>query len=79
MLHKLLFALQGDIMALLGPTLLDIAHHVSGSDNSIAFVFTVRSFGHFVGSIIGGILYDKYENKRYIMLSLSVVVSSICK
>ena len=66
-------------MALLGPTLLDIAHHVSGSDNSIPVVFTVRSFGHLVGSITGGVLYDKYRTKGYAMLSASVVVSALCK
>ena len=71
--------LQGVILALLGPTLLDIAHHVSGSDNSISFIFTARSFGHLIGSITGGILYDKYKTKRYAVLSASVVVTALCK
>ena len=66
-------------MALLGPTLLDIAHHVSGSDDGIPFIFTARSFGHLVGSITGGVLYDKYKTKRYAMLSASVIVSALCK
>ena len=66
-------------MALLGPTLLDIAHHVSGSNKSVSVIFTVRSFGHFVGSITGGVLYDKYRTKRYAMLSISVVTSALCK
>ena len=71
--------LQGVILALLGPTLLDIARHVSGSDNSISFIFTARSFGHLIGSITGGVLYDKYKTKRYAMLSASVVVTALCK
>ena len=66
-------------MALLGPTLLDIAHHVSGSNDGIPFIFTARSFGHLVGSITGGVLYDKYKTKRYAMLSASVIVSALCK
>ena len=66
-------------MALLGPTLLDIAHHVSGNDNSIPVIFSVRSVGYLVGSVTGGVLYDKYRTKRYAMLSASVVISALCK
>ena len=71
--------LQGDILALLGPTLLDIAHHVSGSDNSITVIFSARTVGSLVGSVSGGILYDKYRTKRYAMLSASIVISALCK
>ena len=71
--------IQGDILALLGPTLLDIAHHVSGSDNSIPVIFSARSVGYLVGSVTGGVLYDKYRTKRYAMLSASVVISALCK
>lgn len=66
-------------MALLGPTLLDFAHHVSGSDNSIPVIFSVRSLGFFAGSVIGGILFDKYRNKRYAMLASSVVLAALSK
>ena len=75
----LVLYLQGDILALLGPTLLDIAHHVSGSDNSIPVIFSARSVGYLVGSVTGGVLYDKYRTKRYAMLSASVVISALCK
>ena len=71
--------LQGDILALLGPTLLDIAHHVSGSGNSIPVIFSVRSVGYLAGSVIGGVLYDKYRTKRYAMLSVSIIISALCK
>ena len=71
--------LQGDILALLGPTLLDIARHVSGSDNSIPVIFSVRSVGYLAGSITGGVLYDRYRTKRYAKLSASVVIAVLCK
>ncbi|XP_065916943.1 sodium-dependent glucose transporter 1A-like [Dysidea avara] len=71
------FFFLGDIVALLGPTLLDFAHHVSGSDNIIPVIFSVRSIGYLTGSIVGGILYDKYRNKRYAMLAASVVIAAL--
>ena len=71
------YLFQGDVLALLGPTLLDFAHHVSGSDNIIPVIFSVRSIGYLTGSIIGGILYDKYRNKRYVMLAASVVIGAL--
>jgi len=64
-------------VALLGPTLLDFAHHVSGSDNIIPVIFSVRSLGYLTGSIVGGILYDKYRNKRYAMLAASIVTAAL--
>ena len=52
---------------------------MSGSDNSIPVIFSVRSIGYLTGSVIGGILYDKYRNKRYAMLAASVVIAALSK
>ena len=50
---------------------------MSGSDNIIPVIFSVRSIGHLTGSVVCGILYDKYRNQRYAMLAASIVIAAL--
>eukprot|EP00054_Salpingoeca_dolichothecata_P022365 m.146474 g.146474 ORF g.146474 m.146474 type:complete len:534 (+) comp24313_c0_seq2:223-1824(+) len=52
------FAL-GLVVAMLGPTLLDLGHLTNSTVQVMAFVFTARSFGYLTGSVVGGQLFDR--------------------
>ena len=60
---------QGTAVAILGPTLLDLACHTHTKLQRMSYVFTSRSVGYLTGSIVGGWLFDKYNG--HLVLSLS--------
>jgi len=45
--------------ASLGPTLSSLADHTQSNLREISFLFTARSLGYLVGSLLGGRLYDR--------------------
>lgn len=52
------FVALGLAMASLGPTLPGLAEQTRASLSQISYLFTVRSFGFLLGSLLGGRLYD---------------------
>ncbi len=52
------YLLIGVIIASLGPTLPALAENVGVGFATISLLFMARSFGYFVGSLLGGTLYD---------------------
>eukprot|EP00049_Salpingoeca_infusionum_P020866 m.365456 g.365456 ORF g.365456 m.365456 type:complete len:548 (-) comp31491_c0_seq1:128-1771(-) len=56
------FLCLGMILAMLGPTLLDLSHQVNGTLGQLAYVFTARSTGYLIGCIVGGFLFDRVSN-----------------
>lgn len=50
-----LFILQGLMMSIPGPTLLDLRHSSGTDAHSISFIFTARSIGYLIGSLIGNV------------------------
>ena len=64
-----LFILQRECVAIYGPTLIELACHTSTKLENMSYVFTSRSVGYLVGSIIGGWLYDKYNGHGVLALS----------
>ena len=62
-------------MAILGPTLLELACHTNTKLEHMSFVFTSRSVGYLIGSIIGGWLFDKYNG--HVVLSVSCMWATL--
>lgn len=58
-------------MAILGPTLLELACHTGTKLKHMSYVFTSRSVGYLMGSIVGGWLFDKYNG--HVVVSLSCI------
>ena len=52
-------------MLVFGPTLLDLASHLSVGISVLAAMFAVRAFGHGIGSVGTGILFDKLPRLSY--------------
>jgi FHS family Na+ dependent glucose MFS transporter 1 len=53
------FVVLGIAVAALGPTLPGLAAHTRTALNAISFLFTARSLGYLLGSLLGGRLYDR--------------------
>lgn len=52
----------GLCIAILGPTLLDLQQRTNTNIKQISTVFTVRSVGYLVGSIVGGVLFNVFNH-----------------
>ena len=48
-----------------GPTLLDLADHLSVGIDALAIMFTCRAIGAAVGSVGSGIVFDKMVEYSY--------------
>ncbi|XP_077995952.1 sodium-dependent glucose transporter 1A-like [Glandiceps talaboti] len=64
---------QGLTAGILGPSLPDFQLQVSASLKWISFVFTARSIGSLIGTVVGGLVYDKIETSLVLCLSLLVM------
>ena len=69
------FAFKGISIAMLGPSLLDLKEQVNASFKGISTIFTVRSVGYLLGSIVAGWLFDRWNG--YIVLTGACFVASI--
>ena len=65
---------QGLILALPGPTLLDLRAQTNTSTEEISTIFTGRSLGYLVGSILGGMMFDRVN--QACLLGLSLMLTS---
>ena len=66
--------LQGTSLIVFGPTLLDIASHLSVGVGVLAVMFTCRAIGSGIGSVSTGVIFDKFPSWSY--TTLSVITSS---
>lgn len=64
---SLTFLDLGIILALLGPTLLSLSHQVQASLAQMGIVFSGRSSGYLIGSILGGRWVDSVSNTAKII------------
>ncbi|EGD79136.1 sodium-dependent glucose transporter 1 [Salpingoeca rosetta] len=53
------FFCLGLLLSLLGPTLLDLATRLDATIAHMALAFTARSLGYLLGSIVGGLIFDR--------------------
>ncbi|XP_066276527.1 sodium-dependent glucose transporter 1-like [Branchiostoma lanceolatum] len=65
----------GVCIAMVGPTLLDLAANVHSDIAHISYIFTARSVGYLVGSAIGGFLFDMFD--QHLLLGLSLLLNAI--
>lgn len=71
----LFFSQQGISVAILGPTLIELACQAQTELEKMSFVFTARAIGYLIGSIVGGWLFDRYNG--HLVLSLSCVWAAV--
>lgn len=64
-----LHPMQGSSLVVFGPTLLDVASHLSVSVGSLALMFAVRALGGAIGSMGSGFVMDRLEKFSYTVLS----------
>ena len=62
-------------MAILGPTLIELSCQIETSLAHMSYAFTSRSIGYLTGSIVGGWLFDKYN--EHVVLSLSCLWATL--
>lgn len=64
-------------MAIPGPTLLDLGRRVSRDVEHMTFIFTARSFGYLIGSVVGGVLFDFFDQQilLFYMLTAAAVAT----
>ncbi|XP_070545229.1 sodium-dependent glucose transporter 1A-like [Ptychodera flava] len=67
MLYFAFFSL-GSCNAVVGPSLPDFQSQVRESLQKTSFVFTARSAGYLIGSVVGGACFDRYENQLLLAL-----------
>lgn len=68
------FVSLGLVTSSLGPTLLGLAENTQTEVREISFLFTARSFGYMLGSLLGGRLYDRVPGHTVMAGALAVMM-----
>lgn len=63
-------------MSAVGPVLPSLAEQTNSSLGSISFLFTARSFGYMIGSLVAGRLFDRYSGHPVVAVALVVIALS---
>jgi MFS transporter, FHS family, Na+ dependent glucose transporter 1 len=63
--------------ASLGPTLSSLAEHTQSNLREISFLFTARSLGYLLGSLLGGRLYDRTPGHPVMATALIVMAVTL--
>ncbi|KAL3841363.1 hypothetical protein ACJMK2_019521 [Sinanodonta woodiana] len=66
------FFVLGLCISIPGPTLLDLGERVHADTGPMTLVFTGRSLGYLVGSILGGVLFDHFNKQLLLFFTLFV-------
>lgn len=69
------FLALGLCLAVPGPTLLDLKDRVGATIEHMSYIFTARSIGYLFGSILGGFLFDHFDQQ--LQLSYTLLLTSI--
>ncbi len=64
------FFIIGMCMAILGPTIPDLAENTHTQISQLSFLFTVRSLGYLIGAYLGGRIYDEIKGHPVIVIML---------
>ncbi|XP_072015468.1 uncharacterized protein [Amphiura filiformis] len=62
----------GLALAVVGPTLKELQHHLGVDFPRVSYVFTGRSIGYVIGSIIGGMTFESFHPLMMIALTLGM-------
>jgi MFS transporter, FHS family, Na+ dependent glucose transporter 1 len=80
MSYYLAFIGLGMVGAALGPTLPGLAESTGSTLGQISYLFTSRSLGYLLGSVIGGRMYDRVSGHRlmaFVLLTLAAAVALV--
>ena len=69
------YVVIGVFAASLGPTLPELAAHTGSPLSAISFLFTARSLGYLLGSLVLGRLYDRLPAHRLLAGALAVIAA----
>ncbi len=75
--YYLAFISLGLTLASLGPTLPALAEQTNSTLSGISLLFTARSLGFMVGSLLAGRLYDRLPGHRLMALSLALTAATM--
>ncbi|CAG5116215.1 unnamed protein product [Candidula unifasciata] len=70
---SLAFFCVGLCIAIPGPTLLELGRRVHRDTEHMTFIFTARSVGFLIGSLVGGVLFDFFDQQILLFYTLSLV------
>ena len=70
-----LSSIQGLCYAIPGPTLLDLQLQTKVDLEEISSIFTGRSFGYLIGSLVGGFMFDRLNG--LLLLSFALFMASV--
>ena len=73
-LYYLTFIALGLCTASFGPTLPGLAAHTQSRISDVSFLFTARSIGYFLGSLLAGRLFDRYRGHVVLAGGLALMV-----
>ncbi len=71
------FILLGLSTAAVGPTLPDLAEQTRSTLSQVSFLFTARSLGYLLGSLIGGRGYDRLPGQRLMSVTLLIMAGAL--
>jgi fucose permease len=74
--YFLAFITLGMLSASLGPTITGLAAHTGSRLSEISYLFTARSLGYLLGSILAGRMYDRLPGHP-IMVSMLFIVAAL--
>ncbi|XP_075059029.1 sodium-dependent glucose transporter 1 [Mixophyes fleayi] len=63
----------GMAISVLGPTFPDLADNVESTVGNISYIFVGRSLGYLVGSVLGGVLFERMN--QHLLLGISMLAT----
>lgn len=74
----------GLCLAMPGPTLMDLEENTDSTKKAISLIFVCRSAGYLVGSLIGGVLFDRMNQSFLLSVTLTLTciataVAPLCR
>lgn len=73
--YYLAFIIIGMCVAILGPTLPDLAKNTRSPISHLSFLFTARALGYLIGAYLGGRLYD--EVKGHPVMGMMLIATAL--
>ena len=67
------FIILGMTIAIIGPSLPALAEKTGSTIGQISVLFTASSFGYFLGSVLGGRLYDRFRGHPILVILLGLM------
>lgn len=61
-----------------GPALLDLQLLAGTTIEKAALLLPARSLGYAIGSVIGGIVGERYDHQKVLMLSMIIAIVTLC-